>query len=98
MLVVHGMWLPGRGLAVWAEDSTLPPAAPRSPLDSPELVRTTELAPVRGPVTLAGWRVPVLAYAPDAALSLLRTVEKLAAAPGASLRHLAELATPGWVR
>ncbi|WBB49769.1 DEAD/DEAH box helicase [Verrucosispora sp. WMMA2044] len=137
MLVVHGMWLPGRGLAVWAEDSTLPAQAPRrpgraprarphpfaaghaalvalladaaepddlgtallrlptragSPLDSPELVRTTELAPVRGPVTLAGWRVPVLAYAPDAALSLLRTVEKLAAAPGASLRHLAELA------
>ncbi|MEG3633423.1 DEAD/DEAH box helicase [Micromonospora palythoicola] len=137
MLVVHGMWLPGRGLAVWAEDSTLPPEAPRrpgraprarphpfaagpgalvalladaaepddlgtallrlptragSPLDSPELVRTTELAPVRGPVTLAGWQVPVLAYAPDAALSLLRTVEKLAAAPGASLRHLAELA------
>ncbi|MFY1577956.1 SNF2-related protein [Verrucosispora sp. WMMD703] len=137
MLVVHGMWLPGRGLAVWAEDSTLPPAAPRrpgraprarphpfaaghaelvalladvaepddlgtallrlptragSPLDSPELVRTTVVAPVRGPVTLAGWQVPVLAYAPDAALSLLRTVEKLAAAPGASLRHLAELA------
>ncbi|MFF5217544.1 SNF2-related protein [Micromonospora sp. NPDC000442] len=137
MLVVHGMWLPGRALAVWAEDSTLPPHAPRrpgraprarphpfaaahatlvalladaaepddlgtallrlptragSPVDSPELVRTAVVEPVRGPVTLAGWQVPVLAYAPDAALSLLRTVEKLAAAPGASLRHLAELA------
>ncbi|MGC5052931.1 SNF2-related protein [Micromonospora sp. DT48] len=137
MQVVQGMWLPGRGLAVWAEDSTLPPHAPRrpgraprarphpfaaghatlvalladaaepddlgtallrlptragSPLDSPELVRTAVVAPVRGPVTLAGWQVPVLAYAPDAALAVLRTVEKLAATPGASLRHLAELA------
>ncbi|GIJ09282.1 SNF2-related protein [Micromonospora andamanensis] len=137
MLVVHGMWLPGRVLAVWAEDSTLPPHAPRrpgraprsrphpfaaepatlvaaladaaepddlgtallrlptragSPLDSPELVRTAVVAPARGPVTLAGWQVPILAYAPDAALSLLRGVAGLTAAPGASLRHLAELA------
>ncbi|GIJ78610.1 non-specific serine/threonine protein kinase [Micromonospora phaseoli] len=137
MLVVHGMWLPGPGLIVWAEDSTLAPHAPRrpgraprdrphpfaaghpalvallaetaeptglgtvllrlptragSPLDSPELIRTAAVAPVRGPVTLAGWRVPVLAYAPDAALSLLRTLDGLAAAPGASLRHLVELA------
>ncbi|MEV6810629.1 SNF2-related protein [Micromonospora sp. NPDC051296] len=138
MLVVHGMWLPGRGVAIWAEDSTRPPHAPRrpgraprerphpfaaehatlvavlaeaaepadlgtvlvslptragSPLDSPELVRTTVVEPVRGPVTLAGWRVPVLAYAPDAALPLLRTLDGLAAAPGATLRHLAELAS-----
>ncbi|RIV37978.1 DEAD/DEAH box helicase [Micromonospora radicis] len=137
MLVVHGMWLPGRGLAVWGEDTTLPPQAPRrpgrpprerphpfaathatlaavlaeaaepaaadtalltlptragSPVDSPELVRTTVEAPARGPVTLAGWRVPVLAYAPDAALALLRTLDGLTAAPGATLRHLAELA------
>ncbi len=138
MLVVHGMWLPGRGVAVWAEDSTRPPHAPRrpgraprerphpfaaehptlvavlaeaaepadlgtalltlptragSPLDSPELVRTTVVEPVRGPVTLAGWRVPVLVYAPDTALPLLRTLDGLAAVPGATLRHLAELAT-----
>ncbi|MEV6693955.1 DEAD/DEAH box helicase [Micromonospora sp. NPDC051196] len=138
MLVVHGVWLPGRGLAVWGEDSTLPPRGPRrpgraprerphpfaaahatlaavlaeaaeptdlgtallslpsragSPVDSPELVRTTVVEAVRGPVTLAGWRVPILAYAPDAALPLLRGLDGLAAVPGATLRHLAELAT-----
>ncbi|MBL6275874.1 DEAD/DEAH box helicase [Micromonospora fiedleri] len=138
MLVVHGAWLPGRGLAVWGEDSTLPPRAARrpgrvprerphpfaaahttlaaalaevaeptdlgtallrlptragSPVDSPELVRTAVVDPVRGPVTLAGWRVPILAYAPDAALSLLRTLDGLTAVPGATLRHLTELAT-----
>ncbi|PMR60960.1 ATP-dependent helicase [Verrucosispora sp. ts21] len=138
MLVVHGAWLPGRGLAVWGEDSTLPPRAARrrgraprerphpfaaahatlaaalaevaeptdlgtallrlptragSPVDSPELVRTAVVEPVRGPVTLAGWRVPILAYAPDAALPLLRTLDGLTAVPGATLRHLAELAT-----
>ncbi|GIJ25550.1 helicase HelZ [Micromonospora qiuiae] len=136
MLVVHGMWLAGRGLAVWAEDSTRPPQAPRrpgraprerphpfaaehatlvaalagaaeptdlgtalltlptragSPLDSPELVRTTEVASARGPVTLAGWRVPILGYAPDVALPLLRALDGLTVASGASLRHLAEL-------
>ncbi|MEV5633746.1 DEAD/DEAH box helicase [Micromonospora tulbaghiae] len=31
MLVIHGMWLPGTGLALWAEDSTLPARAPRRP-------------------------------------------------------------------
>ncbi|MCZ7476805.1 DEAD/DEAH box helicase [Micromonospora sp. WMMC273] len=31
MLVVHGLWLPGAGLALWAEDSTLPARAPRRP-------------------------------------------------------------------
>ncbi|WP_438941349.1 SNF2-related protein [Micromonospora craterilacus] len=51
------------------------------------------MEPARGPVILAGWRVPVLAYAPDAALPLLRTLDGLAAAPGATLRHLAELAS-----
>ncbi|RIW47106.1 DEAD/DEAH box helicase [Micromonospora endophytica] len=136
MLVVHGVWWVGRGLAVWAEDSTLPPHAPRrpgraprerphpfaaaqatlvaalaaaaeptdlgtalltlptragSPLDSPELVRTTAVEPVRGRVTLAGWRVPVLAYAPDAALTLLGSLDGLDATAGASLRHLAEV-------
>ncbi|NJP32968.1 ATP-dependent helicase [Micromonospora sp. HSS6-12] len=136
MLVIHGSWRPGTGLAVWAEDTALPPRAPRrpgraprerphpfaaghaalaaalaevaeptalgtalltlptragSPLDSPELVRTEPVDPVRGPVTLAGWRVPVLVYAPFAALPLLRRVAEVAVA-GASLRHLAELA------
>ena len=44
------------------------------------------------PVTLAGWRVPVLVYAPDDALSLLRALDDIPAVPGATLRHLAELA------
>ncbi|MCW3814177.1 DEAD/DEAH box helicase [Micromonospora sp. DR5-3] len=135
MLVIHGLWLSGRGLAVWAEDSTRPARAPRrpgrtprerphpfaadhgsltatlgdppaepasvllalptragSPVDSPELVRTTVGEPVRGPVTRAGWRVPALAYAPDAALALLRALDLGDAVPGATLRHLAELA------
>ncbi|GAA4567802.1 DEAD/DEAH box helicase [Micromonospora coerulea] len=117
MLVIHGVWLPGVGLAVWAEDSTLPARAPRrpgraprerphpfaagpatlaaalgdrparatsvlltlptragSPLDSPELVRTTVGEPGRGPVTLAGWRAPALTYLPDGALDLLRAL------------------------
>ncbi|MFG3579058.1 SNF2-related protein [Micromonospora chersina] len=135
MLVIHGLWLPGRGLALWAEDSRLPARAPRrpgraprerphpfaadhaalaaalggppgtpasvlldlptragSPTDSPELVRTAVGDPVRGPVTRAGWRVPALVYAPDAAFALLRALEPAEAVPGASLRHLAELA------
>ncbi|MET7969143.1 DEAD/DEAH box helicase [Micromonospora sp. NPDC005305] len=135
MLVIHGLWLSGRGLAVWAEDSTRPARAPRrpgraprerphpfaadhatlaaalggppgapaavlldlptragSPLDSPELVRTAAGDPVRGPVTRAGWRVPALVYAPDAAFALLRALEPGEAVAGASLRHLAELA------
>ncbi|SCL62700.1 non-specific serine/threonine protein kinase [Micromonospora eburnea] len=135
MLVIHGLWLSGVGLAVWAEDSTRPPRAPRrpgraprerphpfaadrvslaaalgdppvepasvlltlptragSPLDSPELVRAAVDEPVRGPVTLAGWRVPALAYAPDAAFALLQALDPKDAVIGASLRHLAELA------
>ncbi|SCG39104.1 DEAD/DEAH box helicase [Micromonospora halophytica] len=135
MLVIHGVWLVGAGLAVWAEDSALPARAPRrpgraprerphpfaadhatlaaalgdvpavagsvpltlptragSPLDSPELVRTTVTEPVRGPVTLAGWRVPVLSYDPDDALALLRTLDGCPAVPGATLRHLVGLA------
>ncbi|MEH0842196.1 DEAD/DEAH box helicase [Micromonospora sp. CPCC 205711] len=135
MLVIHGVWLVGAGLAVWAEDSALPPGAPRrpgraprerphpfaadpatltaalgdvpaeadtvvlrlptragSPLDSPELVRTAVAEPVRGPVTLAGWRAPVLRYAPDAAYALLSALDGTVV-PGASLRHLAELAS-----
>ncbi|MFC4150554.1 DEAD/DEAH box helicase [Micromonospora mangrovi] len=135
MLVIHGVWLSGVGLAVWAEESSRPPRAPRrpgrapgerphpfaadhatlaavlgdppaeastvrlrlptragSPLDSPELVRTTVAEPLRGPVTLAGWRAPTLVYAPDAALALLRALDDVPAVPGATLRHLAEIA------
>lgn len=147
MLVIHGLWLPGdgstAGLAVWAEDSAAPAAAPRrpgraprerphpfaaghaalataladaaeparpdtvlltlptragAPMDSPELIRVAVAPPARGRVTLAGWRVPVLVYAPDEALPLLRALDELPAVPGATLRHLAELATspPTW--
>ncbi|WP_428964305.1 SNF2-related protein [Micromonospora fluostatini] len=123
MLVVHGVWLPGAGLAVWAEESVPPERVPRRPgrpprdrphpfaadhttltallaadpggagaaapsaeagstlltlptrggvpLDSPELVRTTEGDPPRGRVTLATWRAPSLRYAPAAARSFL---------------------------
>ena len=54
------------------------PAHPgRRAADSPELVRTTVAPPARGPVTLAGWRVPTLVYAPDDALALLRALDEL---------------------
>nr|WP_229403559.1 DEAD/DEAH box helicase [Micromonospora okii] len=136
MLVVHGSWLPGAGLAVWAEDSTLPPRAPRrpgraprerphpfaadhatlaaaldapetaeagsvllrlptragSPAESPELVRADVAEPVRGPVTLAGWRAPALRYAPADALALLTAADERGSVSGATLRHLVELA------
>ncbi|GHJ14090.1 DEAD/DEAH box helicase [Micromonospora sp. AKA38] len=35
MLVIHGLWLPGAGLALWAEDGALPAAAPRRPGRAP---------------------------------------------------------------
>ncbi|MET7961681.1 DEAD/DEAH box helicase [Micromonospora zamorensis] len=70
---------------------TLPTRA-GTPTDSPELIRTAVAPPTRGRLTLAGWRVPVLVYAPDDALPLLRGLDELPAVPGATLRHLAELA------
>ncbi|MEU8423083.1 DEAD/DEAH box helicase [Micromonospora sp. NPDC048835] len=70
---------------------TLPTLA-GAPTDSPELIRTTVAPAARGRLTLAGWRVPILVYAPDAALPLLRSLDDIPAVPGATLRHLAELA------
>ncbi|MDG4756737.1 DEAD/DEAH box helicase [Micromonospora sp. WMMD710] len=70
---------------------TLPTRA-GAPTDSPELIRTAVAPPARGRLTLAGWRVPILVYAPDDALPLLRALDEVAAVPGATLRHLAELA------
>ncbi|RQX07276.1 ATP-dependent helicase [Micromonospora inaquosa] len=70
---------------------TLPTVA-GAPTDSPELIRTTVAPAARGRLTLAGWRVPTLVYAPDAALSLLHALDDIPAVPGATLRHLAELA------
>ncbi|MFC8848122.1 SNF2-related protein [Micromonospora sp. NPDC057141] len=68
------------------------PTRAGSPADSPELVRAAVAEPVRGPVTLAGWRAPALRYAPADALALLRAAGDRAGVPGATLRHLAELA------
>ncbi|MBQ0990911.1 DEAD/DEAH box helicase [Micromonospora sp. H61] len=70
---------------------TLPTLA-GAPTDSPELIRTTVAPAVRGRLTLAGWRVPTLVYAPDDALSLLRALDDIPAVAGATVRHLAELA------
>ncbi|MFG1651897.1 SNF2-related protein [Micromonospora sp. NPDC049275] len=70
---------------------TLPTRA-GAPTDSPELIRTTVAPPARSRLTLAAWRVPTLVYAPDDALPLLRALDDLPAVPGATLRHLAELA------
>nr|WP_307857803.1 SNF2-related protein [Micromonospora sp. C97] len=70
---------------------TLPTRA-GAPTDSPELIRTTVAPAARGRLTLANWRVPILVYAPDGALSLLHTLDDIPAVAGATLRHLAELA------
>ncbi|MEW1588696.1 DEAD/DEAH box helicase, partial [Micromonospora vinacea] len=70
---------------------TLPTLA-GAPTDSPELIRTTVAPAARGRLTLAGWRVPVLVYAPDDALALLQALDDIPAVPGATVRHLAELA------
>jgi superfamily II DNA or RNA helicase len=74
------------------------PSAGDGPLASPDLTRPgTEVARPgpRGRVSLARWRVPVLAFAPAAALDLLGSVGGLgdvAAAAGGSLPYLAALA------
>jgi hypothetical protein len=65
---------------------------PVRPLASPGLIRPDLARP--GRVRLAGWRVPVLALAPGAALDLLGAVGPLGelVIPGASLPYLAALA------
>lgn len=70
---------------------TLPTLA-GAPTDSPELIRTTVAPAARGRLTVAGWRVPTLVYAPDDALSLLQALDDIPAVAGATVRHLAELA------
>jgi SNF2 family DNA or RNA helicase len=75
----------------------LPSAAGR-PLASPELIRPPDAPESSGPragrVRLAGWRVPVLAFAPAAALDLLRAEGQLSEffVLGASVPYLAALA------
>ncbi|MET8369870.1 DEAD/DEAH box helicase [Micromonospora profundi] len=70
---------------------TLPTRA-GAPTDSPELIRTAVAPPARARLTLARWRVPILVYAPDDALPLLRALHDLPVVPGSTLRHLAEVA------
>ncbi|WP_307804042.1 DEAD/DEAH box helicase [Micromonospora echinofusca] len=60
-----------------------------APVDSPELVRTADPDPQRGPVTLAAWRVATLEYDVDDALTLLRGLPGTGLPTGAGLRHLA---------
>ena len=64
--------------------------APVRPLASPELIRPDTPRP--GRVRLVGWRVPVLAFAPAAALDLLRADLGELMVQAASLPYLAALA------
>jgi SNF2 family DNA or RNA helicase len=77
------------------------PSTATGPLASPELVRPAAPSgpdapdapePRPGRVRLASWRVPVLAFAPAAALDLLRGDLAELGIPGASLTYLAALA------
>ena len=80
------------------------PSAGGGPLASPELVRPEALEPGspgapgparRGRVSLAGWRVPVLAFGPAAALEVLGgfgSPDDSAAIAGGSLAYLAAVA------
>jgi hypothetical protein len=68
------------------------PSAGNGPLASPELIRPDGPPSRPGRVRLAGWRVPVLALAPAAALDLLRADLSDLMTPGASVPYLAALA------
>jgi hypothetical protein len=77
------------------------PSAGNGPLASPELARSDPepADPVRrgpaGRVSLAGWRVPVLAFEPAAALDVLGGISRLddpVAVAGGSLPYLAAVA------
>ncbi len=75
------------------------PSAGGGPLASPELIRPEPLEPTgparRGRVSLAGWRVPVLAFGPAAALEVLGgfgSPDDSAATAGGSLAYLAAVA------
>ncbi len=75
------------------------PSAGGGPLASPELIRPELLEPTgparRGRVSLAGWRVPVLAFGPAAALEVLGgfgSPDDSVATAGGSLAYLAAVA------
>jgi superfamily II DNA or RNA helicase len=88
--------------AVGAELTLRLPSAGTAPLASPELIRPEAPEAPGGPavpppprpgrVRLAGWRVPVLAVAPAAALDLLGSELSEFVVPGASLPYLAAVA------
>ncbi len=62
-------------------------------LDSPELVRDNLPDHGRGVVSLRRWRVPALEFDPDDALVILCELEPDKATIGATVRHLAQLAS-----
>jgi SNF2 family DNA or RNA helicase len=71
------------------------PSAGDGPLASPELIRPEAGPRSPGRVSLARWRVPVLAFTPAAALDLLGAVGRLGdvtAVAGGSLPYLAAVA------
>ncbi|GAB2942159.1 DEAD/DEAH box helicase [Micromonospora polyrhachis] len=68
------------------------PTRSGTPADSPELVRAEPSGPARGPVTLAGWRVPTIEYDADDALPVLRALGVDGPVCGAGLHQLVELA------
>jgi superfamily II DNA or RNA helicase len=80
------------------DELTLPlPTAAGGPLASPELVRPAGNELRRGRISLASWRVPVLAFAPAAALAVLDALGGSGqpddpATAGGSLAYLAAVA------
>ncbi|AXH95533.1 DEAD/DEAH box helicase [Ornithinimicrobium avium] len=96
--VTGGPWgTPGRATTAvtgsTGELELLLPSSRRSPLDSPELVRTTPRRPGRTAPVLLPWTVPVVRLEPAAALAwLLDDAGGAGARPGASVAWLRDLA------
>jgi SNF2-related domain/SNF2 Helicase protein/Helicase conserved C-terminal domain len=68
------------------------PTQAGGPAAAPELVRTEEELPARGPVTLRAWSVPMWEYGQDDALAVLRGLDAELVTLGADLRHLRAVA------
>ncbi len=78
-----------------AVTTLLLPSLPKSPLDSPELIRTRPRPAARSAPSLLAWAVPVVRLSPRDALAWLDRPRDDAAVParlGASIDHLADLA------
>ncbi|MFP5282699.1 MAG: SNF2 helicase-associated domain-containing protein, partial [Actinomycetes bacterium] len=78
------------GVTAGAVTLTLPSRG-GGPLGSPELIRD-EVADTGGPLRPGRWQVPVLKLDADRAFAVLRTCDPEAAAYGASVAHLIEVA------